>query len=541
MAINVYKPGCHLLCHDDVIGSRRISYILYLTDPDRPWKAPWGGALRLYPTELKSSSEGKETLMPKPDWSKSIPPAWNQLSFFAVQPGQSYHDVEEVYQKSAQDNDEDDGGRVRMAISGWFHIPQEGEEGYEEGLEEKLAHQSSLQQLQGKNDELDMPKLHFTDPRPISGVATPQDDGKEDDESTLTQEDLDFLLKFISPQYLTPDTVEELAELFEEESTLQLSSILSPKILDRLESQLLADEHQDSTSVDSADWQTATPPYKHRYLFREPTTSSTPLAVDSALDTNDILSSLLNHLFPSTSFHKWLSLITGLTVGFFCHLARRFRRGKDYTLATSHNDSNMQLEWCLNLSPAKGWSRADIQGDDNERIDDLQTNGKGKGKAPLPPSDTVGQDPEQEEDSFGGYELYMAGDEDDPSDNEDDDDAGSDHGVNIPSSFNPNVSSSSATGGGHRRVLKQQNKKKERADPAVYQSNKNSNAGDDEDDGILFTNPATWNMLTVVLRDQGTMRFVKYVSKSAPGDRWDIIGSAPVLDTDDHDQDEDGN
>jgi Rps23 Pro-64 3,4-dihydroxylase Tpa1-like proline 4-hydroxylase len=35
-SINVYTEGCHLLCHDDVIGSRRLSYILYLTDPDTP-------------------------------------------------------------------------------------------------------------------------------------------------------------------------------------------------------------------------------------------------------------------------------------------------------------------------------------------------------------------------------------------------------------------------------------------------------------------------------------------------------------------------
>ena len=30
MAVNVYTPGSYLLCHDDVIGSRRVSYILYL-------------------------------------------------------------------------------------------------------------------------------------------------------------------------------------------------------------------------------------------------------------------------------------------------------------------------------------------------------------------------------------------------------------------------------------------------------------------------------------------------------------------------------
>jgi len=34
MAINVYTPGCYLLCHNDVIGSHKVSYISYLTDPE---------------------------------------------------------------------------------------------------------------------------------------------------------------------------------------------------------------------------------------------------------------------------------------------------------------------------------------------------------------------------------------------------------------------------------------------------------------------------------------------------------------------------
>ncbi|KAI4249947.1 MAG: hypothetical protein L6R42_008844, partial [Xanthoria sp. 1 TBL-2021] len=100
MAINVYTPGCHLLCHDDVIGSRRVSYILYLTDPDQPWKSEWGGALRLYPTVVQKDKDGKEIKVPGPDSTLSIPPAFNQLSFFAVQPGESYHDVEEVFAQS---------------------------------------------------------------------------------------------------------------------------------------------------------------------------------------------------------------------------------------------------------------------------------------------------------------------------------------------------------------------------------------------------------------------------------------------------------
>lgn len=46
---NVYAHGGHLLCHDDVIGTRRVSYIIYLTDPDDAWRADDGGALELYP------------------------------------------------------------------------------------------------------------------------------------------------------------------------------------------------------------------------------------------------------------------------------------------------------------------------------------------------------------------------------------------------------------------------------------------------------------------------------------------------------------
>lgn len=30
-ACNVHAAGGHLLCHDDVIGNRRVSYIIYLT------------------------------------------------------------------------------------------------------------------------------------------------------------------------------------------------------------------------------------------------------------------------------------------------------------------------------------------------------------------------------------------------------------------------------------------------------------------------------------------------------------------------------
>lgn len=205
MAINTYIPGCHLLCHDDVIGSRRVSYILYLTDPDRPWKKEWGGALRLYPTQKHTGEDGEVSKVPSPDYSVNIPPAFNQLSFFAVQPGESFHDVEEVYSQTGPNDDGENKARVRMAISGWYHIPQEGEEGYEEGLEERLAEKSSLMQLQGKDDRYDLPQPD------VQNYGSLDIDGHTSksfapEDLSLSEEDCNFLLKYIAPTYLTPGT-----------------------------------------------------------------------------------------------------------------------------------------------------------------------------------------------------------------------------------------------------------------------------------------------------------------------------------------------
>jgi Rps23 Pro-64 3,4-dihydroxylase Tpa1-like proline 4-hydroxylase len=119
MSVNSYRAGCHLLNHDDVIGSRRVSYILYMPLPrSQAWQDAWGGALELYP--VRPGADGVPE--PEPVPVKSIPPSWNQFVFFEVQPGKSFHSVEEVVVGG--------DGRERLSISGWFHAAQEYEEGY---------------------------------------------------------------------------------------------------------------------------------------------------------------------------------------------------------------------------------------------------------------------------------------------------------------------------------------------------------------------------------------------------------------------------
>ncbi|KAI4102074.1 MAG: hypothetical protein L6R37_004580 [Teloschistes peruensis] len=566
MAINVYTPSCHLLCHDDVIGSRRVSYILYLTDPDRPWKPEWGGALRLYPTIVHKDKDGKEVKVPSPDYSGSIPPAFNQLSFFAVQPGESFHDVEEVYAKqkdSKEADDESDEARVRMAISGWYHIPQQGEDGFVKGLEESLAERSSLHQLQGSGDQYDKPLPAV---RQYDNNDSRREEGEEktggEDEDPLTQEDLEFLLKYMAPTYLTPDTLESVSATFGDECSICLEEFLSSKFSTSLKANIEKQESEilPSTSEDiekAGPWGVARPPHKHRFLFQQ--ASGTESAGDSV---DSPIQELLCNLLPSRAFRKWLQLATGLTLSSHDLLARRFRRGKDYTLATGYTGDESQLEIVLSITPSSGWSgdedpgvkdgnsgakQAEIAAESNDKElskEQIPNAEEGKDKEPPkdqvssiedgkdkePPKDQVpdaeeGKDkepakdqiPDTEEAGFGGYIAYMASDDADDASS----DTGSNDGVEVPLDL--------STGGRASKPSTQKPKPKlNKADPAVYQA-----ATDEEDDGVLFSIQPSWNTLGLVLRDKGVMRFTKYVSCKARGDRWDVLGEFGVIFGDD--------
>jgi Rps23 Pro-64 3,4-dihydroxylase Tpa1-like proline 4-hydroxylase len=70
-ATNLHTTGCHLLCHDDVIGTRKVSFIIYLTSPDEEWTAQDGGALEIYP----SVSEGTPDIVPL----KTVLPLFNTM------------------------------------------------------------------------------------------------------------------------------------------------------------------------------------------------------------------------------------------------------------------------------------------------------------------------------------------------------------------------------------------------------------------------------------------------------------------------------
>ena len=468
MAINVYTPGCHLLCHDDVIGSRRVSYILYLTDPDIPWKEEWGGALRLFPTKTFEDKTGEKTKTPSPDFTKAIPPAWNQLSFFAVQPGESFHDVEEVYHATNREQLEKEGGRIRMAISGWYHIPQIGEEGYVKGAEEKWGANSSLMQLQGNPDRYDFPQEQHVNVEISENSA----------ERGLEEPDLEFLLKYMAPTYLTPDTVEQVSERFLEMSSVTLDGLLSKKYSAKMRKYIEAQEAltlpATSPGIENSAWKVAKPPHKHRFLYQQPSHESAAKTTNDSVEM-DPITELLEVFLPSPQFRKWLEIATECEIENYDILARRFRKGLDYSLAKSHS-GKPRLELSLGLTPSPGWG-ADMEEDDDEKPDgskskpNVKAEANGKKKA----------EDEDEPDDIGGHEVYIAGDDDEID-----------------------------------------------GDAAIY---KTSSHG--EDDNVLFTMPASWNNMSIVLRDDGILKFVKYVSRNAKGDRWDISAAYGVKEIED--------
>lgn len=168
--------------------------------------------MRLYPTERLN--------VPAKDWTLELP-RLESACIFTVQPGLSFHDVEEVFVN-----------KPRLSISGWFHIPQKGEEGFIEGELEENQSKSSLQQLESDElQEYDFPKRLFVkvDENEVDNGRQEldriekeeeenQESKKEDDIATVTATETgDNLVEYLSS--------EDIAEL-SNSSTQDCSGLL---------------------------------------------------------------------------------------------------------------------------------------------------------------------------------------------------------------------------------------------------------------------------------------------------------------------------
>lgn len=496
--VTVYDNGCHLLPHDDVVGSRRISFILYLPDPDRTWKSHYGGGLRLFDSPLPN--------VPDADHCAKLVPQFNQIAFFHIQPGLSFHDVEEVYVN-----------KHRLSIQGWYHIPQEGEDGYIPNEEKNWIqdHITSLTEDKYKVlDEFDYPKeeralLSKNQIRSYEEVLkngnryvnipefTMFQDGRLasilSDTLQLSETELVFLSHYISSEHLTANGINKLQKKFLENSSLNITSFLNENKSDLLKKLIKFNELEKKCPYLAKDvkhpWKTATPCHKIKYLYidgkpfeqyltKEDYINSlnneeTPnfravrelIEGDKELETELELIQLAE-FFKSTIFKKYIALLTLLCPLTEQILIRRFRPGSDFTMAT-HCKANSSLkdilgfvdailEGTLCLTPTDGWESGKV----------------------------------------GGYELYMI-DETYSEDGEEEDDD------------DEEKTKEEITDENFKRL------EKDVEDTTVYRDDQNH-------DTVLINKPADWNSFNLVLRDAGVLEFVKYVSFHAKSSRWDV-------------------
>lgn len=368
MSINTYRKGCHLLTHDDVIGSRRVLFILYMPEPDKQWKASYGGALRLFPAIVPN--------VPHTDFSAKFVPQFNQMAFFTVQPGLLFHDVEEVRVD-----------RHRLLIQGWFHIPQPGEDGFIPGEQEATEARLTLQQLQLKElQDYDFPKPWRYDLLPEATALIP---------GAFSDADLAYLAQYINPVLLRPANLEAMQKQFVEESIVELTDFLHPTVAERVRKALRAAEVDVETPPTAAEiaapWKCAIPPHKQRFMYID---GKAPFETSEAgiefvnrvgpqqfpnfemvATSNGADSELVDvaKFITSLAFKKWLAQVTALVTTSEQVLVRRFRPGHDFILATPTDrelarglEVNALLEATLNLTPTayndKTWALGEFGG-----------------------------------------------------------------------------------------------------------------------------------------------------------------------------------
>jgi len=402
LAASTYTDGCHLLCHDDVIGTRKISFILYFSDNSEVWTKEDGGALELY-GQQPGAPEGVPEQIP----SASVLPTWNSMAFFTVQPGVSFHAVQEVFAVE----------KPRLSVQGWFHAA-------EPPAKATLA---TLAQITAMATKVPDFSVNWSAPEvPLSAA--------------LSAEDKAFLSQWMDDQYLQQENLEAISARFEQDSSVELRSFLKESRAAPVAEAVRARDVKDGfggtppypydTGVGEG-WKLSGVPHLGRNLNFEAN------GVTDAVGTQ--MTDIKTSLFETAAFGRWLKAATSLTCIGHRGEVRRFRPGLDYTVAThgqmTQGDSVLDCTWTM------VYAGADDQSDEQALWDTGEV---------------------------GGFEAYIGTDE----------------------------SGESAQAA------------------EVYRA--------DDDDGPLVSIHAAPNNLSLVMRDQGTMRFVKYVSGRAPGSRFDI-------------------
>lgn len=288
----------------------------------------------------------------------------------------------------------------------------------------------------------------------LSGLE--KDDMVSCDESyltDLTDGDRQYLSSFINNVYLKKESMDDIRQRFVKESSAKLRHFLNDRWMSLVSSAALHQDHGDGVGKGSPalqydigtskEWKAVGPSHKQRFL------EFVGVECDShGQSAGGLMKHIRHRLFTSEPFKRFLAAITNLgkPVGYRSRV-RRFRPGYDYTVA----------HYGVLTTKAV--------------LDATLCFAAGEGKPCRNDEDTggligSGDDAKWESGDFGGFECYIAAD--DENEDEPDDEYNAD------------------------------------------------------DDTELLSVSASNNTLSLVYRDPGTMRFVKYVGHGAPSSRWDL-------------------
>ena len=181
----------------------------------------------------------------------------------------------------------------------------------------------------------------------------------------MSQEHLSLLSEFINPVYLQPRLIHGLSLRLQQKGSLELHSFLNAALAEKLKKTLLAADFRDGIGDPERQgkipahavgvngfWDLKGPPSRYRYLTLKPQPQSAVEYVfprSEQTSPDQIIRSISEELFKSDAFRAWLMTVTTFLPVSYGVEARRFRPGLDYTLATS--DEETRLDVVLGLTP----------------------------------------------------------------------------------------------------------------------------------------------------------------------------------------------
>lgn len=330
----------------------------------------------------------------------------------------------------------------------------------------------------------------------------------------LTSEQINFLSAYINPVYLTPKALTALTERFAAESSLELHRFLIDNLAEKLKTGLAQRDVEDGlggrrarrmplhSSGTNVQWHVKGPPHKARYcILSDKRPSKRPNSPSYIAEDSPewIMRRLQDVLFPSPAFRTWLANVTSLLPLRHSVEARRFRPGLDYTLATSE-ESETRLDVCLALTPP-------VEQTEKKAVEGTWESGEWGGWEVSFKNGMVAS-------VLTKFQCYLA-----PPDTEEDPavyKSSKSHKNGKPETSNGTSNGAVTNGSSHSL-------------PAEEADDEDTMSEDEEEDsGPLLSVQPGFNRLLLVLRDERVMHFVKYLSATAPGCRWDVYGEWEV-------------